>query len=102
MRKQIMWENDEFVCYDEYAPYGVTGEQYDKNWERSEKLGVCNDDMCPLCAKPLKEGSYRTLFCTNESNTRYYMSPADGRESIKVGNGCFKRLMEAYKEKYHK
>lgn len=97
------WNTDEFVTYDEYATYGISGEQRDRNMMKSDKLGVPESDRCPLCFKPLKDGSYKTLYYKDvNSCDTYFMHPVDGSEPIKVGNGCFKHLNEAYKEKYQR
>lgn len=96
------WREDDYVSYEEYVPYGVTGEQYDRNSMRSEKLGLSEDETCPLCAKRLKEGSYRTLYCDTMSNgvERYFKHPGPDRTPVKVGTGCVRRLDEAHAEKY--
>ena len=106
MAKKIsFWNEDQFVSYEEYASFGISGDTYCKNYDRSEAQGVAEEDMCPLCAKALKEGSYKTLTTLVAPNgvTKYYFNPnVKGGEQVKVGNGCFKHLMEAYKKKYNK
>lgn len=103
MAKKInYWNENEFVTYEEYADFGISGETYCKNLDRSIAKGVAQSDMCPLCAKALKEGSYKTLTTIIAPNgvTAYYFNPNAQGEQIKVGNGCFKHLMEAYRKKY--
>ena len=104
MAKNSFWSESEFVTYEEYAYYGISGETYCKNLNRSMSKGVAQSDMCPLCAKPLKEGSYKTLTTLIAPNgtTNYYFNPNVKGEQTKVGNGCFKHIMEAYRAKYGK
>ena len=99
------WGPDEFVDYDEYANYGVSGDYYLKNSDRADKLGVPEEDRCPLCSKPLKDGSYKTLRTLTDpasQQTRYYFNQNAPGEPMKVGNGCFRNLTKAYKAKYGK
>jgi hypothetical protein len=105
MAKKInFWNESEFVNYEEYASFGISGDAYCKNLERSIAKGVAENDRCPLCAKELKEGSYKTLTTLIAPNgtTNYYFNPNVKGEQTKVGNGCFKHIMEAYREKYGK
>lgn len=95
-----IWNENEFVTYDEYAYFGISGEQRDRNMFRSDKLGIPEEDRCPFCYKPLKEGSYKTLYYKDINGDTYFMHPVSGGEPIKVGNGCFKHLNQAYKKKY--
>ena len=103
-KKNSYWNENEFVSYEEYAQYGISGNQYEKNWETSHKHGIDSNDMCPLCAKALKEGSYRTMIVKEAPNkvTCYYFNPSVEGTPVKVGNGCFRNLMKAYKAKYNK
>lgn len=103
-KKTNFWNETEFVNYEEYASFGISGDAYCKNLERSIAKGVAQSDMCPLCAKALKEGSYKTLTTLIAPNgtTNYYFNPNAQGEQIKVGNGCFKHIMEAYRKKYGK
>ena len=103
MKKQE-WSENEFVNYEEYAEFGISGDMYCKNLDKSIKKGVPNECMCPLCAKELKEGSYRLMIIKTAPNgtTNYFFNPNVQGQTIKVGNGCYKNLMKAYKEKYKK
>lgn len=96
------WKSTEYVTYEEYAMFGISAAAYDRNFDRSEKLGISEDCRCPLCAKPLKEGSYKTLMTIMQPNgvVRYYNNDEVEGTPIKVGNGCFRNLMKAYNKKY--
>jgi hypothetical protein len=104
MKLKKFWSETEFVNFEEYADFGMSGKQYDRNYMRSMAQGVAVEDMCPLCAKALKDGSYKILTTTTAPNgtTNYYYNPNVVGEKIKVGNGCFRRLMQAYRKKYEK
>ena len=102
MAKNTEWREDEFVTYDEYAYYGISGDTRDRNLERSEKKGYKYEDLCPFCMKPLKEGSYRILTYVSTNVGTFYNNANVAGEPVKVGNGCFKHIMQAYKEKYNK
>lgn len=103
--KNKFWGSNEFVTFEEYANYGISGDSYMRNLERSEKLGVPDECRCPLCAKPLKERSYRIMI-TRESSvngvTEYYYNPDVEGTPMKVGNGCYRNLLKAYNDKYIK
>ena len=103
-KKNNFWNEIEFVNYEEYASFGISGEMRERNLERSMLKKLDFDQLCPFCFKPLKEGSYKTLTITTSANgtTDYYYNPYVKGEQIKVGNGCFKHVMEAYREKYGK
>lgn len=98
------WNENEFVSYEEYASFGISGEMRERNLERSMLKKLNFDQLCPFCFKPLKDGSYKTLITTIGANgaTDYYFNPSVKGEQTKVGNGCFKRLIQAYKSKYKK
>lgn len=102
-RKNSYWNENEFVTYEEYASYGISGEARERNLERSMKLGISNKCMCPLCMKPIKEGSYKILIVPSDtSSTHYYYNPAVVGTPVKIGKGCFQNIMKAYKNKYNK
>ena len=103
-RKSKEWQDDEFVDYEEYAAYGVPSDQWERNYNRSIKLGIPQEQRCPFCEKPLKDGSYKTMYHRDGPNgvKQYYRSSALGGTPINVGNGCFKRLQQAYDDKYNK
>jgi len=97
------WNEDEFVSYDEYATYGISGAARERNLERADRKGIGFECLCPFCFKELKEGSYKTLIDNTEGScSRYYFNPNAKGTPIKIGNGCFKHLMEAYRAKYNK
>ena len=104
MTKKISeWKNNEFVTYEEYVMFGISGETRERNLERSNKLGIPEECRCPLCMKPLKEGSYRILIVPNNTSaTCYYNNSSIIGERVKIGNGCFRNIMKAYKYKYNK
>ena len=104
MAKNNFWNENEFVTYEEYADFGISGEARERNLQRSMFKKLEFDQLCPFCFKPLKEGSYKTLTMVIMPNgcTAYYFNPNVKGEQIKVGNGCFKHIMEAYKYKYGK
>ena len=104
-KKTKYWEPDEFITYDDAASYLCTGDARYKNMERYDRLGVPEDERCPFCSKQLKQGSYKTLTYNdpdNNGNTHYYFHPEAPGKPMKIGNGCFKRLSDAYKGKYGK
>jgi hypothetical protein len=97
------WNVDEFVSYEEYAEFGISGEVRDRNLERADKKSIPFGQLCPLCFKELKEGSYKTLIVNTEGScSRYYYNPNAKGTPIKIGRGCFKHIMEAYRAKYNK
>ncbi len=102
--KAQQWQQDEFVDYDEYAYFGVGFDYRERNWNHCMKNNIPESEICPLCSRQLKEGSYRMVGVTTDRNycTRYYLNPPEGMERIKVGEGCIKRLVQAYKKKYGK
>ena len=104
MAKKInFWNENEFVTYEEYASFGISGEMRERNLERSMLKKIDFDELCPFCFKPLKEGSYRVLTVKNNGTTDYYYNPnVKGGEQVRIGNGCFKHVMEAYRKKYGK
>lgn len=101
--KNKFWGSNEFVTYEEYAMFGISGDAYMRNLERSDRLGIPDDCRCPLCAKPLKEGSYKIMITRESPNNgvaEYYYNPDAPGVPTKVGNGCFRNLMKAYNIKY--
>ena len=104
MAKKInFWNENEFVTYEEYASFGISGEVRERNLERAMLKKIDFDELCPFCFKPLKEGSYRVLTAKDSGATVYYYNPnVKGGEQVRIGNGCFKHVMEAYRKKYGK
>ena len=97
------WNEDEFVSYEEYATYGISGEARERNLERAHRKGIGFETLCPFCFKELKEGSYKTLIVNTEGScSRYYFNPNAKGTPVKIGNGCFKHVTEAYRAKYKK
>jgi len=97
------WGVDEYVDYEEYAVYGVSGKEYERNSNHCDKLNIPYSQRCPLCGKRLR-GNFKTLKAVTAANgvIRYYNNSNINGENIAVGNGCFKRLIQAYKSKYKK
>lgn len=105
MSKTKFWNENEFVNYEEYASFGISGEMRERNLNRSMGKGMGFGELCPFCFKPLKEGSYKVLIGKVRENGTidYYYNPnVKGGEEVRVGNGCFRHIMEAYKAKYGK
>ncbi len=103
-RTRKFWGVEEFVNYEEYAYYGISGKAFERNMIASQKKGLTIDQTCPFCCKELKEGSYvvmKVVVAPNGVNQYYFNPNAVGKE-IKVGLGCFRNLMKAYKDKYGK
>ena len=97
------WKENEFVSYEEYAEFGISGEARERNLERADRKQIGFECLCPLCFKELKEGSYKVLIAnTDNSCTHYYFNPNAKGTPVKIGKGCFKHIMQAYKEKYGK
>ena len=102
-KKLAYWDENQFVTYEEYSAYGISGEIRERNLMHSDKLGISEECRCPLCMKQLKEGSYKILIVPNNTNTtQYYFNPTVKGIPVKIGNGCFKNIMKAYKAKYNK
>lgn len=104
MAKKInFWNENQFVSYEEYANFGISGEMRERNLKSSMLKKLDFDQLCPLCFKPLKDGSYKTLTIVEvNGTTNYYFNPNVKGKQIKVGNGCFKRLIQAHRYKYEK
>ena len=101
------WGIDEYVDYDEYADFGISGEMRERNIQRALRKGLSLSDekLCPFCFKELKDDSYVEMWCVDvlEYSTRYYFTknqPHPLAHKIKVGKGCFRNLQKAYKLKY--
>ena len=96
------WPEDEFVTWDEYQYYcGHDGDWVDRNRERSDRLGVPNDQRCRFCEKPIKDG-YKTLYMSDDWNdTGYYAQPNETHNiPVKIGKTCAKAFEKAHQNKY--
>lgn len=103
-RTRKFWGVEEFVSYEEYAYYGISGEALERNMNVAEQKGLTDEQTCPFCSKELKEGSYVVMKVVVAPNgvSRYYFNPNAVGKEIKVGLGCFRNLKKAYKDKYEK
>lgn len=107
--KESEYDGEKFVNWDEVKPYWNYGFDFvDKNWERSNRLGIPDDCRCELCQKALKDG-YKTLYFRipseeeyndGGSSSRYYLNPVPGSKPIKIGKTCYKSFVKAFKNKY--
>lgn len=101
-KKILFWGETEYVSYEEYAVYGIGGDARERNLTHSINKGLDFEQMCPFCMRELKDGSYVEMWAVEPTSgcTRYYFHPNAKGEKIKIGKGCFKHIMEAYKKKY--
>jgi hypothetical protein len=95
------WDDDDFITWDDYAYYcNHSADWVDKNSEKSDRLGIPDDERCYFCQKPVKK--YKTLYA-KPGEYPYYGKPGQGRtDTFKVGPTCAKAVEKAHNDKYGK